>query len=296
MAAAAQVEQLGQAILDFVNYGITIVVLMIIYEFFQLVRGGSSGPSAGAMASGGARRVAGWFSDKAASTAEYKKKMHKKELKLEISEMIGEEDLLAKMEVVDKEVKEIAAEKRHLVTLLPTSTPLDDIEHKFEQFAGRVKQAVEDTQNEGRAWKKVGRATFKQQKRIRQAITALEKDKDVSADKINGLRADENLILQRHQETGREIAALLTLLEELAKTAHDAYESSTTSMGATPGPTMFDAVGAKTILGRFDAAKVTQMLALATHLIELQGTGTGTKPGVKKILTDLISRTEKLMP
>jgi len=117
-------------------------------------------------------------------------------------------------------------------------------------------------------------------------IDDLKENKDISPSEINKLKVLERDILALHKETESNVAALQSLLESLENKAEEAYKMKDKKTAA------FDYNNAAQSIKSFDFSKAP---GLATNLVDLQGEGTASKPGVLTVLEALVAETKKLL-
>lgn len=297
MVIAETFQSLADGILTFVNYGITVLVLMFLYELYRFIAGPEKTPAEGA----------GWLWDKIKSTgkipfteerSEKVKRDAQRAFNQEMGELVYEKEELAIMERVQGGVKDLLAYNHDLLRL-PAGYP--PAEAQFRDFVERVDEVRTTVHSETRNWRGVNKTTFRAQMRINKVIEDLKKNPDVRVSEINALRADDSKILALHQKTLTKIKSLLVLLDRLhdasngaaAATILHAPTSTYRGPSPTPGAMLFDLAEAQR---RLRAANVfIDMTSLADELVQLQGMGTTTEPGVMRILEDLITRTKRII-
>ncbi len=203
-------EQLAQAVLGFVNWGITIVVIMLIWEVIQFIRGGSEDRGAGS--SGIGKKSLGEIKEgfnkwTGREEVEKKKKVKRaasrEETKL-LSEYIEEKNELGLIAEAQKKLTEFDVIVNGAVS--SGSIPRIKFTEAYKALFEAVKEAGENIN-------KLKRVTFRQERRSDQLIKEL--DKAGADDKVlQKLRAAENDILKKHDELIKEIATALTILQD----------------------------------------------------------------------------------
>jgi len=305
MVTGAQIggamEGLANAILSIVNYGVTFITLMLIYEIGRFVVGPKKAEELPGEVAGGIKSWFGGLKSKGhlpgtEEHAEKKKRDKKNALELAVGEFVAEKAELAVMEKVKEEITDLITEKGRLQGLAVT---YPHAESEFRRFEDAVKRVHKDAEAETYLWRgsltssSIIRSTFKTQKAINKLIDDVKKMGGVPASTINELRADESKILALHKETGTKVKQLLAELDQFKDVAVDAagtvrvHTPSPGPYGTSPGALGFDTAAAKSKLMRFNIAVITR---LANELIQLQGTGTGTKPGIMRVLEDVMTR------
>ena len=183
-------ENVAQNILDFVNYGITLIVLMLLWEVFKFFSGPSAVAAGGTLAGGVkdllTRKAKKWaHGDSAKLLNEYLEEQ--KETSLLHDTVESAEAALTETERIigDKEIAD-EAHRDEYVELLK------DVGHKLDAARGQYRQ--------------VKRATFRQERKTGELLEKLD-DRGMDT---KGIKALENNILKLHQECIVELDTVLT--------------------------------------------------------------------------------------
>ena len=187
-------EELANNILTFVNYGITVLVIMLIVEFFKFIFAGGTGTAIGSHLTDWSKSpVLNWI-----------KKQKRQEQTKAINEYLqeGEEVKLLSGAVVAANDALKPTEKLLSVGVVGELAELDKVLDKL----GKAGDALRKAQDHYRS---VNKATFRQEREFGKLLNKLrEEGKDVTQ-----FTALENNILRLHKEIVSEISKVLTHYE-----------------------------------------------------------------------------------
>ncbi len=215
-------ETLANQILALVNWGITILVLMLIWEIYQFIRGGAE---AGPLLKAGGGMDNFWKGVKARipGTAAQVRRVQKKEL----NEYILEER-------EETELDKLKAYALHLVT------QMEAIANRSYFTRSEQVNLVQDIRGFGELFNQVKRYFRSLNKRTSREQSGLDKFfqyvKKKGIEVPEEVKALENNILKLHQQTGQDIAGVEELYREILNSkSMKILESMTTEMfgGAT---------------------------------------------------------------
>ena len=200
----ATFETLAQGILNFVNWGITIITIMAIWEAIAWATGyGTEGKTGAKSVSKFGERLGkriGEMTEGIPALKEEKKvkRAAGREKTTMLSEYIEEKKELDFIKTASKKLKNFDA-----VVAAAKSAGITD-KKAISKGYDELKTALTDAEKEIRRLK---RSTFRQERRSKQLIDALE-DGGVSKTELNGIQALENNILVKHDEVvkGLELA------------------------------------------------------------------------------------------
>src|SRR3989338_4982344 len=174
-------EQLANAVLSFVNWGITIVVIMLIWEIIQFIRGGTEERGDGT--SGIGKKSLGeikevfnkWTGrDEVEKKKKVKRAASREETKL-LSEYIEEKKELGLIEEAQQKLLEFETVVNGAVS--SKSIPKTKFTEAYKNLVDAVEEAGKETN-------RLKRVTFRQERRSGQLIKELEKaevkDKDLN--------------------------------------------------------------------------------------------------------------------
>ncbi len=293
-------QGLAEGIVKFINYGITIITILLFVEIGRLAIHLFKGPAstAGSAVAGGSGKLFGWLKGKGAVpfTKEHRERFggiphSKRAFELEMGELIREKEELQVMEKIKADVEVLERTHTHLQSLADTDPHGED---QIKAFGGEVHAAIDDVQKATRLWSGVKRTTFKHQQNMKVVIDYLEKDRNIAASDINKLRVQEGLILKLHQDSETTRNALVKELESLRAIVEKSLRV-TPKMVPPPAPgakggLIFDVAAAKTELSKF---KFSNVKTYADKLVELQSMDPN--KGVLGVLENLILETKPLM-
>jgi len=203
-------EQLANAVLSFVNWGITIVVIMLIWEIIQFIRGGTEERGDGT--SGIGKKSLGeikegfnkWTGrDEVEKKKKVKRAASREETKL-LSEYIEEKKELGLIEEAQQKLLEFETVVNGAVS--SKSIPKTKFTEAYKNLVDAVEEAGKETN-------RLKRVTFRQERRSGQLIKELEKA-EVKDKDLNELRSLENYILQNHDKLIKEIATAFATLKD----------------------------------------------------------------------------------
>jgi len=286
-------EKLAEAVLQFVDGGVTILVVMLFYEGYRWI---AVGNETGAVADGG-RRAADWLKEKGVVpfTKEHREKYGRiggKYSKRAFSMLMMQfqrEKIEYKLIVDLKDkVKNITKDKTAVQALAPAAPPDPDTDLvKVEKLKDDVVIARKEATEIFKKWRRIKSTTFKHQTEIKRVIKQLRNLPDTDLNKIKDLETEEDMILKRHEDTKNEIQSLKQLIIDFEKAAEEATKQVTT--GTAP---IFDLVAARNKLIAFDFSDGNK---ICNRLEKLQGQGSPTNPGVLKLLAAITVNIKKLL-
>lgn len=197
-------EQLAQAVLSFVNWGITIVVVMLIWEIIQFIRGGTEDRGTGS--SGIGKKSLGEIKDSfnewtGRADVEKKKKITREASREEtalLNEYVEEKDELQK---IDEAVNEAQACLKVVDSSLAVKSkvPVNSVKDSFDTLSKKVDKAVKETN-------RLKRNTWRERRRMKQLYEALE-EININEKELQNLKVMENYILVKHNEVIQNLAA-----------------------------------------------------------------------------------------
>ncbi len=194
-------EQLANAVLSFVNWGITIVVIMLIWEIIQFIRGGTEDRGVGEWQTG--RKSLGEIKDSFNEWTGRKEVQKQKKIKRQASR---DKTRLLNEYIEEKKEKELL--DKALVALKEFDDVADkainngiDNKKAFTASFNELKKALQESANEINRLK---RATWRQERQTDRLIKELE---EVASDKeLQALKALDRDILVRHDKVVKSLA------------------------------------------------------------------------------------------
>lgn len=187
-------EQLAQAVLGFVNWGITIVVIMLIWEVIQFIRGGTDDRSEGS--SGIGKKSLGEIKEgfnkwTGRDEVEKKKKITRDASRQETAELNEYIEEKNELELLDEAVTKSQeflqlvgeAQKSPTKALTPLTSKIKELN-----------KAVTDAGNETN---KLKRNTWRERSKMKNLLKSLS-DAEVSKGDLDKIRALEDQVLKRH--------------------------------------------------------------------------------------------------
>ncbi len=195
----ATFETLAQWILNLVNWGVTILVFMLIWEIIQFARGSGERQAAGEP--GWFGKAKGWFGQRE-KTKKVKRAAGREKTRL-LSEYIEEKEELEKLDDAQKAFDAFKAEVNSAAGAGIT---------KRKEFVDRFAELQKAVNEAGKEVSKLKRVTWRQQRRSKQLLDELDKSGAEDAE-LKKLRAVENDILKKHDEL---IKHLTTAAQPLA--------------------------------------------------------------------------------
>lgn len=255
-------EQLAQAVLGFVNWGITLVVIMLIWEIIQFIRGGSEERGTGS--SGIGKKSLGEIKDSfnewtGRAEAEKKKKVKRAASREEtqlLSDYIEEKK---ELELIEE------AQKRFAVFDTVVNGAISSKSIPQKKFTESYTELVTVVEAAGKEINKLKRTEFRQQRRSSQLIKLLE-EAGAKTKVLDELRASENYILERHDKLIKEIATANTILEDsglIGKAVKAITRKSKVSIPITAGTVVEQNIGY--IHGELDTIKANLAIAAQTQ-------------------------------
>ncbi|MDO8656395.1 MAG: hypothetical protein Q7K45_04095 [Nanoarchaeota archaeon] len=215
-------EQLAQAVLGFVNWGITIVLIMLVWEIIQFIRGGSEERDTGSSGVGKkslSEIKEGFNKWTGRDEVEKKKKITRDAAREETSalnEYIAEETELKHLD--DAVVK--AQECLKLVGDAQTSpaTSPAKIINVFESISSKFKEVNRAVQAAENQTKELTRTTWRERRKMKELLKSLD-DADVSKGDLDSVRALEDQVLKRHDYVITNLASAVAALHRGDSTA-----------------------------------------------------------------------------
>ncbi len=182
-------EQLANAVLSFVNWGITIVVIMLIWEIIQFIRGGTEDRGESKLTDWESNPVLnklGWT--KKAKAAEKVRHAASREETAMLNEYVEEKK---ELELLDDAVTQ-AQEFFTMVAGAAKSSKIDEasLKSKFKEVDTAVKKAGKETD-------KLKRNTWRERRKMKELYKSLG-DAGVSKGELDKLRSLEDLVLKSH--------------------------------------------------------------------------------------------------
>ncbi len=292
-------DVVAQQILDFVNYGIAIIIILLVWEIFQVIRKGIGGS-----ASAAGSRLVNWEKSPVLTKLGLNKKgkkqktrQSKRAFKSALAEFVAEKAEYQILEKVKADLKALFQKKTELGAISSTDP---NPKKEFEDFRKAVSKTFKDLKDETQGWKNVSRKTFRHQRELNRFIEEQEKYSKVDEAKLNQLRVAEREILVLHQNAANYHAALISSMKQLKEAAERAVNKTTTTRGpppptgyggATAGPHAFDLVEAQADIKGINHVEIMKHIG---DMIDIEGTGTASKAGVLKWLADITAILESM--
>ncbi|MDO8510657.1 MAG: hypothetical protein Q7S55_00670 [Nanoarchaeota archaeon] len=184
-------ENLANGILGLVNWGITIIVFMFLWECYKFITNGTEG----------GKEVAGKVGKKIWKYVPGTTARAKRVTKKEMNEYIMEEREEQKLDEVKNALSTLVADFEVLSPLRKRSTPPEA--QKFLKLFGKLEDKIKDAKKYFRG---LNRRTSRAQTGINRLFEYM-KDKGVKDDQlVQKVKVMEDMILKLHQQTAEEVS------------------------------------------------------------------------------------------
>jgi hypothetical protein len=240
-------EQVANTILDFVNYGITILIILLVIEIFKFIGVGNV-KAAGS-------KIKDW--KKLPAMKSIRKRAHRAKVK-ELNEYVREQKEAQHINLVETARKEIVT----LVQYVRSEKNLTESNFKgIEEGVNKLDKQVNESLD---YFKKVTSATRRQERKTGKLIKALE---DNDAD-VTQIKTYEAQILAKHDETKELLNRCRLHVNDKVLVALVALQNSRTITGSAAWPIPFRTgnaldVSLKKLQGQLDATNFKQMIVAA---------------------------------
>ena len=209
-------EQLAQTVLNFVNWGITIVVIMLIWEIIQFIRGGTE--ERGENSSGIGKKSLGEIKDSfnewtGRAEVEKKKKVSRAASREETAMLNEYVEEKKELEKIDSAVEE---GKNFLATLNTPKIKASEVKSGFTKLDKAIQAAGKETSA-------LKRNTWRERRKMKDLYQALD-GAGVSKGEIQKVQALENSILERHNYVIAALAKAAGSMGRLNATANSAKD------------------------------------------------------------------------
>lgn len=201
---AAAFEQLANTILNFVNFGVTILVIMLLWEIFRFVFIGTGGAlhKAGKKSLGEVWEGVQEFTGR--KEVKEKKKIKRQASRVKttlLSEYLEEKKELELLDVVRQALAEFSsAVSNGMARGFPDKSAIQEFKKRNDDLQGAVRDATKEVA-------RLKRTTFRQERRSQKLIKELA---NVGIDKsdLDKIRSLENEVMIQHEEVIRVMATL----------------------------------------------------------------------------------------
>ena len=189
-------ETLAQQILSLVNWGITIVVIMLVWEVYKFIAGSEGGKGVADVTGKAGKKIWKYMP----GTAARAKRVTKKEM----NEYIMEEREEEKLNEIKQDVSAIISDVTILRKKVPSSSPEEE-KSESEKFLKAFDKLGDKITDAKKYFRSLNRRTFRAQKGIGRLFGYM-KDKGVKDDElVKKVTVIEGTILKLHEQTAKVV-------------------------------------------------------------------------------------------